>query len=58
MLEDLYVDDVTSVTETIEQGKEFFKKAKFVLSDVGFNLRKCVANDSKLQNRKIAKLKH
>ena len=46
----IYVDDATSVTKTIEQGKEFFKKAKLILSDIGFNLRKCVPNDSKLQN--------
>ena len=28
LLEDLYVDDVTSGTKTIEQGKEFYEKAK------------------------------
>ena len=50
LLEDLYVDDVTSGTKTIEQGKEFYKKAKLILSEAGFDLRKWVTNDSKLQN--------
>ena len=50
LLEDLYVDDVTSGTKTIEQGKEFYKKAKLILSEAGFDLRKWATNDSKLQN--------
>ena len=41
LLEDLYVDDVTSGTKTIEQGKEFYEKAKQDLSEV--------TNDRKLQ---------
>ena len=49
LLEDLYVDDVTSGTKTIEQGKEFYEKAKLILSEVGFDLRKWVTNDIKLQ---------
>ena len=49
LLEDLYVDDVTSGTKTIEQGKEFYEKAKLVLSEAGFDLRKWVTNDIKLQ---------
>ena len=49
MLEDLYFDDVTSGTKTIEQGKEFYEKAKLVLSEAGFDLRKWVTNDIKLQ---------
>ena len=49
LLEDLYVDDVTSGTKTIEQGKEFYEKTKFILSEAGFDLRKRVTNDSKLQ---------
>ena len=28
LLEDLYVDNVTSGTKTIEQGKEFYEKVK------------------------------
>ena len=52
LLEDLYVDDVTSGTKTIEKGKEFYKKAKLILSEAGFDLRKLVTNDSKLQKKK------
>ena len=50
LLEDLCVDDVTSGTKTIEQGKEFYEKAKLILSEAGFDLRKWVTNDIKLQN--------
>ena len=49
MREDLYVDDVTSGTKTINQGKEFYKKAKLILSEAGFDLRTLVTNDNKLQ---------
>ena len=49
MREDLYVDDVTSGTKTISQGKEFYKKAKLILPEAGFDLRTLVTNDSKLQ---------
>ena len=51
LLEDLYVDDVTSGTKAVEQGKEFYKKAKLILSEAGFDLRKLVTNDSKLQKK-------
>ena len=34
---------------SIEQGKEFYEKCKLILSDAGFDLRKCVTNESKLQ---------
>ena len=50
LLEDLYVDGVTSGTKTIEQRKEFYGKAKLILSEAGFDLRKWVTNDSKLEN--------
>ena len=36
LLEDLYVHDVTSGTKTIEQGKEFYEKAKLISSETGF----------------------
>ena len=49
LLEDLYVDDVTSGTKTIEQGKEFYEKAKLILSESGLDLRKRVTYNSKLQ---------
>ena len=47
LLEDVYVDDVTSGTKTIEQRKEFYEKAKLILS-AGFDFRKWVTNDSEL----------
>ena len=40
LLEDLHVSDVGSGTKTIEQRKEFYKKAKLILSEAGFDLRK------------------
>ena len=39
MLKDLYVDDVTSGTKTIKQGKEFYEKVKLILSEAGFDLK-------------------
>ena len=48
LLEDLHVYDVGSGTKTIEQRKEFYKKAKLILSEAGFDLRKWVTRDSKL----------
>ena len=62
LLEDLYVDDVTSGTKTIEQRKGFYEKAKSILSEAGFDLRKWVTNDSKLQkffdSQDLVKLKY
>ena len=49
MLEDLYVDDITKGKKTIKQEKEFYEKAKLILSEAGFDLRKWVTNDSKFQ---------
>ena len=49
MLKDFYVDDVTSGTKTIKQGKEFYEKPKLILSEAGFDLRKWVTDDIKLQ---------
>ena len=49
LLEDLCVDDVTSGTKTVEQGKESYEKAKLILSEAGFDLRKWLTNNSKLQ---------
>ena len=49
LLEDLYIEDVTSGTKTIEQGKEFYEKAKLIWSEAGFDLRKWVTYNSKLQ---------
>ena len=38
LLEDLYVLDVISGTKTIEQGKEFYEKAKLILLEAVFHL--------------------
>ena len=48
VLEDLYVDDLVSGSESVEQGKFLFEKSKKVMSDAGFELRKWVTNDPKL----------
>ena len=50
LLEDLYVDDITLGTKTIEQGKEFYEKAKLILAEAGLGLKKWVTNDCKMQN--------
>ena len=39
-LEDLYVDHPTSGTKSIEEGKEFHVKAKNMMAEGGFDLRK------------------
>ena len=49
-LEDLYVDDTTSGTQTVEEGKIFYEKAKHIMSGAGFNLRKWVSNNTEMQN--------
>ena len=51
LLEDFYVNDATSGTKTTEQRKEFYEKAKLILSVASFDLRKWVTNDSKLQKK-------
>lgn len=49
LLEDLYVDDVTSGCETVEEGKLFYETAKDIMSDGGFELRKWTSNNEELQ---------
>ena len=49
LLEDLYADDVTSWTKAIKKGKEFYEKAKLILSEAGFDLGTWVTDDIKLQ---------
>ena len=48
-LEDLYVDDTTSDTKSIEEGKEFYVKAKKMMAEAGFGLRKWKTNSKDLQ---------
>ena len=51
LLEDLYVDDTTSGTKSIEEGKEFYVKAKKrkKIAEAGFDLRKWKTNSKELQ---------
>ena len=48
-LEDLYVDDTTSGTKSIEEGKGFYVKAKKMMAEAGFDLRKWKTNSKELQ---------
>ena len=48
-LEDLYVDHTTSSAKSIEEGKEFYAKAKNMMAEAGFNLRKWETNSKELQ---------
>ena len=48
-LRDLYVDDSTTGCETVAEGIEFFEKAKSVMSEAGFELRKWCSNNVELQ---------
>ena len=49
-LEDLYVDDEISGCATVEEGIHFYRKAKKIMSEAGFNLRKWVTNNSVIQS--------
>ena len=48
-IEDLYVDDITSGTESVMKGKEFYKKSKTIMSEGGIALRKWTTNSQELQ---------
>ena len=49
LLEDLNVDGTTLGTKSIEQGKEFYVKAKKMMAETGFDLRKWKTNSKELQ---------
>ena len=49
-IEDLYVDDTTSRCDTVEEGKKFHTRAKEIMSEPGFELRKWVTNNTDLRN--------
>ena len=49
LLRDLYVDDNTTSVDDYFQGTNFYDKAKYYFAQGGFNLRKWVTNDKKLQ---------
>ena len=44
----LYVDDSSSGCHTMEEGYDFYKKAKTVMSEAGFDLRKWASNSTEL----------
>ena len=47
----LYVDDLVTGTDTIEQGFELYQKAKQIMKDAGLNLRKWNSNSQELLER-------
>ena len=49
LIEDLYVDDTTSGMESIEEGKEFYVKAKKMMGEAGSDLRKWKTYSKELQ---------
>ena len=49
LLQDLNVDGTTLGTKSIEQGKEFYVKAKKMMAETGFDLRKWKTNSKELQ---------
>ena len=48
-LENLYVDDTTSGTKSVGKGKEFHVKAKEMMAEAGYDLRKWKTNSKELQ---------
>ncbi|CAB4039144.1 PREDICTED: uncharacterized protein LOC100197852, partial [Paramuricea clavata] len=46
--DDLYVDDLVSGCNKLEEGKALYDRSKAILSEAGFNLRKWVTNDKEL----------
>ena len=58
-MEDVCVDNVTSRTKTIKQGKTFYEKAKLILSEAGCNLKKrATKGENLLVPRNILKMKY
>ena len=49
LLNDLYVDDSTTSVNSVDEGYEFYSKAKEYLSRGGFNLRKWATNSKELR---------
>ena len=50
-LRDLFVDDSTSGFDTVFTAYDFYLKAKSMIHDAGFDLRKWTSNSSKLMNK-------
>ena len=50
ILRSFYVDDLNSCVQTVEEGKEFYKKIKLRFSEANFMVRKWRTNNEKLRN--------
>ena len=48
IMDDLYVDDLVSGCNELEEGKALYDRSKAILSEAGFDLRKWVTNDKEL----------
>ena len=46
--ESLYVDDLITGADSVEDAFQLYKVAKSLMSEAGFNLRKCNSNSSSL----------
>ena len=49
-LQDLYVDDSSSGFNSVEEAFEFYKKAKLIMHEGGFELRKWASNSKELMD--------
>ncbi|XP_057297885.1 uncharacterized protein LOC130628870 [Hydractinia symbiolongicarpus] len=47
--DDLYVDDLTTGTDTVTEGKKLYEISKQIMKEGGFNLRKWATNNNELQ---------
>ena len=47
-MDDLYVDDLVSGCNELEEGKALYDRSKAILAEAGFDLRKWVTNDKEL----------
>ena len=48
IMDDLYVDDLVNGCNEPEEGKTLYERSKAISSEVGFDLRKWVTNDTEL----------
>ena len=48
IMDDLYVDDLVSGCNKLEEGKALYDRSKTILCEAGFDLRKWVTNDKEL----------
>ena len=48
IVDDLYLDDLISGCESVEEGKFYYENAKILMTNAGFDLRKWISNDAEL----------